>query len=85
VSGTGEADDHDWEDAGLAFQEGPEEALDFYDGVAADNSRTCWTRHKAVHEEQVRDPVDALLAELEPEYGAAWIFHPYRDIRFSPE
>jgi uncharacterized protein (DUF2461 family) len=85
VSGTGETDDHDWADASVAFPGWPEEPLDFYDGVAADNSRTYWTRHKAVNEEQVRGPVAALLAELEPEYGAAWIFRPHRDIRFAAD
>ena len=69
----------------MAFPGRPEEALDFYEGLAADNSRTYWTRHKALYEEQVRGPMAAPAAELEPEYGAARIFRPYRDIRFSPE
>jgi uncharacterized protein (DUF2461 family) len=69
----------------MAFQGRPGETLDFYEGVAAGNSRTCWTRHKALYEERVRGPMAALVAELEPGYGEAWIFRPHRDIRFSPE
>jgi uncharacterized protein (TIGR02453 family) len=69
----------------MAFQGWPEEALDFYEGLAADNSRTYWTRHKALYEEQVRGPMAALVAELEPEYGEARIFRPHRDIRFSKD
>ena len=69
----------------MTFQGWPEEALDFYDGLAADNSRTYWTRHKAVYEVQVRGPMAALLAELEPEYGEARIFRPHRDIRFAAD
>jgi uncharacterized protein (DUF2461 family) len=66
----------------MAFQGWPEEAPGFYEGLAADYSRTYWTRHKAAHEEQVRGPVAALLAELEPEYGEARIFRPRHDIQF---
>ena len=31
----------------MAFSGWPEEALDFYDGLAADNTKTYWTAHKA--------------------------------------
>jgi uncharacterized protein (TIGR02453 family) len=69
----------------VAFRGWPSEALEFYEGLEADNSRTYWTAHKAVYEEQVRAPMLALLAELEPEFGAGKIFRPYRDLRFSPD
>jgi uncharacterized protein (TIGR02453 family) len=69
----------------MAFRGWPNEALDFYEGLEADNSRTYWTAHKAVYEEQVLAPMSALLAELEPEFGAGRIFRPYRDVRFSKD
>lgn len=69
----------------MAFQGWPEEALDFYEGLEADNSRTYWTRHKAIYEEEVLGPMAELLAELEPELGGAKIFRPYRDVRFSKD
>jgi uncharacterized protein (TIGR02453 family) len=67
----------------VAFRGWPCEALEFFEGLEADNSKTYWTAHKAVFEEQVRAPMQALLDELEPEFGPGRIFRPYRDVRFS--
>ena len=61
----------------------PDDALAFYDGLEADNSRTYWTDHQDVFERAVRGPMLTLLAELEPEFGPAKVFRPYRDVRFS--
>ena len=69
----------------MAFQGWPEEALDFYEGLEADNSRTYWTRHKKVYDEQVLGPMAELVAELAPEFGDAKIFRPHRDVRFSKD
>ena len=69
----------------MAFRGWPAEALDFYDGLEADNSKTYWTAHKAVYDDKVRAPMTELLAELEPEFGPAKIFRPYRDVRFSAD
>src|SRR5262245_56431905 len=63
----------------------PEQALIFYEGLEADNSKPYWTDHKSVYESCVRAPMEALLAELEAEFGAAKIFRPYRDVRFSKD
>jgi uncharacterized protein (TIGR02453 family) len=70
---------------GVTFRGWPAEALDFYEGLEADNSKTYWTAHKAVYDDAVRAPMDALLAELEPEFGAGKVFRPYRDVRFSAD
>jgi len=67
----------------MAFQGWPEEALDFYDGLEADNSRVYWMAHKDVYETCVLLPMAELLAELEPEHGDTKIYRPYRDLRFS--
>lgn len=67
----------------MRFEGFPERALIFYEGLEADNSKPYWTDHKAVYEECVRDPMLALLAELEPEFGPGKLFRPYRDVRFS--
>ncbi|WP_152360199.1 DUF2461 domain-containing protein [Microlunatus speluncae] len=61
------------------------EALDFYDDLELDNTRSYWTRHKAVYDEQVRVPMAALMALLEQEFGPAKIFRPYRDVRFAKD
>jgi uncharacterized protein (TIGR02453 family) len=63
----------------------PEQALVFYEGLEADNSKPYWTDHKAEYEECVLAPMEALLAELEPEFGPAKLFRPYRDVRFSKD
>jgi uncharacterized protein (TIGR02453 family) len=69
----------------VAFRGWPPEALDFYEGLEADNSKTYWTEHKAVYDTQVHAPMVELLAELEPEFGAGKIFRPHRDVRFSAD
>ncbi len=60
-----------------------EGAVEFYDGLAADNSKAYWTDHRAVYERDVLGPMRALVAALEPEFGPGKIFRPYRDVRFS--
>lgn len=69
----------------MAFRGWPAEALDFLDGLEADNSRTYWQANKATYELAVKAPMEALLAELEPEFGKAKVFRPYRDLRFSTD
>ena len=67
----------------MAFSGWPEEALDFYDGLAADNSKSYWTAHKAVYQDKVLRPMTELTEELAAEFGEPKIFRPYRDVRFS--
>lgn len=67
----------------MGFDGFGEHAVDFYEGLAADNSKAYWSDHKAVYDEQIRAPMLALLAELEPEFGVGKIFRPHRDVRFS--
>ncbi|MCX5045520.1 DUF2461 domain-containing protein [Aldersonia sp. NBC_00410] len=63
----------------------PVAALDFYEDLEADNSKAWWTAHKDVYDHSVREPITALAAELESEFGAAKVFRPYRDVRFSKD
>jgi uncharacterized protein (TIGR02453 family) len=69
----------------MAFRGWPAEALEFFEGLEADNSKTYWQRNKEVYESLVRAPMEALLEELAPEWGESRIFRPYRDIRFSAD
>lgn len=69
----------------MAFRGWPVEALEFFEGLEADNSKTYWQANKSVYENVVRAPMEELLAELEPEFGESRIFRPYRDIRFSAD
>jgi uncharacterized protein (TIGR02453 family) len=69
----------------MAFHGWRAEALEFFDGLEADNSKAYWQRNKDVYDELVRAPMEALLIELEPEWGEGRIFRPYRDVRFSSD
>lgn len=69
----------------MAFEGWPAEALEFYEGLVADNSKSYWLAHKDVYETCVLAPMRELVAELEPEHGESKIFRPYRDVRFSKD
>ena len=69
----------------MAFRGWPAEALEFYEGLLADNSKTYWTANKSTYDDKVRAPMVALLEELEPEFGPAKVYRPYRDVRFSKD
>jgi uncharacterized protein (TIGR02453 family) len=68
-----------------SFRGFSQRAVDFYAELAADNTREFWTAHKAIYETEVRDPMRALAAELEADFGTAKIFRPHRDTRFSTD
>jgi uncharacterized protein (TIGR02453 family) len=63
----------------------PVAALDFYDDLEMDNTKSLWADHKHVYETAVRAPMQALTEALEPEFGPAKIFRPYRDVRFAKD
>ena len=71
----------------MAFTGFGEHAIDFYDGLEADNSKSYWEDNKHVYAEDVRAPMEALLAELSPEFATetsrVTVFRPYRDVRFA--
>ena len=69
----------------MTFAGFPEEALVFYEGLRADNTKAYWTDHRAVYERAVKAPMQALLDDLEPEFGRGKVFRPYRDVRFSKD
>jgi uncharacterized protein (TIGR02453 family) len=63
----------------------PVAALDFYEDLEMDNTRSFWEAHKAVYAESVKAPMLALTKALEQEFGAAKVFRPYRDVRFAKD
>ncbi|QBJ97619.1 DUF2461 domain-containing protein [Rhodococcus sp. ABRD24] len=63
----------------------PTAALDFYEDLEADNSKSWWAAHKSVYDADVRAPMLELLAQLEPEFGPGKVFRPHRDVRFSKD
>ena len=69
----------------MAFDGIPLAALDFYEDLGVDNSKSFWVQHKHVYEESVKAPMEALAAELTAEFGPAKLFRPYRDVRFAKD
>src|SRR5260370_29395967 len=66
----------------------PKPALQFFHGLKKDNSKAYFETHRQVYDEQVRQPMEALLAEIERDLGRdleVKIFRLNRDLRFSPD
>jgi uncharacterized protein (TIGR02453 family) len=69
----------------MGFSGWSPEAVEFFEGLRADNTRTYWNAHKGVYEASVRGPMAELLDELSGEFGPGRIARPYRDIRFRAD
>jgi len=69
----------------MAFTGWPVAAVEFYEGLEADNSKVYWQEHRTIYERDVRAPMEQLLAELADEFGPGKLFRPYRDVRFSAD
>ena len=69
----------------MAFSGWPAAAVEFYEGLHADNTKAYWTAHKPVYDSSVQAPMAELLEELAEEFGPGRIARPYRDVRFSPD
>ena len=60
----------------------PREATEFFGELARNNNRDWFQAHKDVYEQACREPLKALVAELDP-LGSAHISRINRDMRFS--
>jgi uncharacterized protein (TIGR02453 family) len=69
----------------VSFRGWPAEAIELFEGLKVDNSKSFWQAHAEDYQRFVKGPMDDLLAELEPELGAGKVFRPYRDVRFSKD
>ncbi len=69
----------------MTFQGWPIEAIEFFERLEDDNTKTFWTEQKSVYDECVKAPMETLLVELQPLFGDGKIFRPYRDVRFSKD
>lgn len=67
------------------FKGWPDEALEFFEALEAENTRTYWQAHKATYQRAVLGPLQALLADLAPAWGEGSVMRPNRDIRFSAD
>ncbi|HXD81398.1 MAG TPA: DUF2461 domain-containing protein [Candidatus Acidoferrum sp.] len=57
----------------------------FFVGLQVNNSKAYFESHRKQYERDVKGPMVSLLADLEPEFGAARLSRPNRDIRFSAD
>ncbi|TME95156.1 MAG: DUF2461 domain-containing protein [Chloroflexi bacterium] len=57
----------------------------FFLGLKANNSKAYFDAHRKQYEVEIKAPMAALLAELEPDYGPARLARPNRDIRFATD
>src|SRR4029079_16231360 len=69
----------------VAFTGWPVEAIEVCEGVEDETSRPYWQANKSVYLECVKGPMEALLAELEDDFGPGRVFRPNRDVRFSAD
>jgi uncharacterized protein (TIGR02453 family) len=69
----------------MTFTGFPVAALDFYDDLEMDNTKSFWAAHKETYDSAVKAPMTELVTALEPEFGRAKIFRPYRDVRFGKD
>jgi uncharacterized protein (TIGR02453 family) len=69
----------------MAFKGWSAEAIEFFEALEVDNSKTFWHAHKSTYQQKVRRPMEELLEELSKEFGEGKIFRPNRDIRFSTD
>jgi uncharacterized protein (TIGR02453 family) len=69
----------------MSFAGIPVAALDFYEDLENDNTKSFWTANKVVYDESVKAPLQELASAVGAEFGDAKIFRPYRDVRFSKD
>jgi uncharacterized protein (TIGR02453 family) len=70
---------------GGAFRGWTEDFQRFFIGLELDNSKRYFEANRKLYLEHVKGPLEALLADLEPEFGKGKISRPNRDIRFSSD
>jgi uncharacterized protein (TIGR02453 family) len=69
----------------MAFSGWPAEAVKFFEGLEADNTKAYWTAHRPVFDASVHAPLAELLDELAGEFGPGRVARPYRDVRFRAD
>lgn len=61
----------------------PREAIDFWNDLEKNNHRDWFQAHKDIYERACRQPMQALLSELQPRYGPGRMSRINRDMRFA--
>jgi uncharacterized protein (TIGR02453 family) len=66
----------------MVFSGIPTDAMEFYEQLEADNSKSFWQANRDRFGEVVRGPAEALAAELS-DFGELHLLRPHNDLRFS--
>ena len=69
----------------MRFEGFPREAIEFYVGLEADNSKTYWQANKKIYDGCIKGPFEALAAEIAEPFRPMRLFRPNRDVRFSKD
>ena len=67
----------------MSFEGFPPEAFTFFATLAKNNNRDWFLAHKHVYEQSCRDPMKALMAAIDPPFGAGWLSRINNDMRFN--
>ena len=70
-------------ESSTAFQGWDGELIRFFEALERNNRRDWFDRHRAEYQRAVREPTEALAAELASEHGPGRIFRLNRDARFA--
>lgn len=65
------------------FEGFPKKGLKFLRDLTKNNDRDWFKANKPIFEEYVKGPIEAFVADAEPEFGPGKVFRIYRDVRFS--
>jgi uncharacterized protein (TIGR02453 family) len=60
-------------------------ATKFFAGLERDNSKNYWTANKSIFENEIKEPMAALVDSLPERFQPFKVFRMNRDIRFSPD
>ncbi len=66
----------------MTFSGFPTEAIQFYEELEADNSKSFWAENKRRFDQLVKAPMTGLTEALD-DYGPFKMFRPHNDLRFS--
>lgn len=69
----------------MAFEGFRPETAAFFAGLRRHNDKAWFDRHRDEWTDLVKQPLEALLAEAEPEHGPGRVMRINRDVRFSPD
>jgi len=69
----------------MGFSGWSPEAVESFEGLGADNTKTYWSAHKEVYEASVRGPTAELPDRTERGVRPGRIARPYRDMRFRAD